>query len=204
MPWVGVSSAVSYRTCQMFLFVESMRALSLRCATVYLGLDGAYYPAGSDLRRAQKMPARCTSGISVECFVFCWPFCFCGILGLRLPPEVGMSSSTMSPVRRSCVPGPVFNRMAHLVNVPSQDISCHSIAIFLDVHILSSLPAPLCYYPMHVHNECIVHHVSIVLHLRSLPIPIERERESTLVVIIINSHYYALDFLSSASIIITG
>jgi hypothetical protein len=39
-------------------------------------------------------------------FVFCCPFNCCGNLGLRLPAEVGMSS-TMFLVRRLCVPGPV-------------------------------------------------------------------------------------------------
>jgi hypothetical protein len=115
--------------------------------------------AGSDPRRAQKMPARCTSGISMECFVFCWPFCCCGHLGLRLPAEVGMSSSTMSPVRRSCVPGPVFNQSYGL---PCEcPIAWYLLPfhIFVYVHILSSLPVPLCYYSMYIHNECIVHHV---------------------------------------------
>jgi hypothetical protein len=38
--------------------------------------------------------------------------------------------------------------------------------IFVYVHILSSLPAPLCHYMMYIHNECIVHVLFIwgVLH----------------------------------------
>jgi hypothetical protein len=90
-------------------------------------------------------------------------------------PEVGMSSSTLSLVRRSCVPGPVSKRMAYLVNVPSHGISCHSI--YLSMSIISRPCSPhfviiRCIYTTSASfMSCLFEGVSIVLHLRSVYIP---------------------------------
>jgi hypothetical protein len=88
-----------------------------------------------------------------------------------MPVEVGMSSFTMFSVGRLCVQ-PVCNSMAYLVN----DL----IRLGVSISPTSSqtknqqvlLKTSMC-VPRVAHDD--------------------RSRESTLLVIIINSHYYALD-----------
>ena len=95
-------------------------------------------------------------------FVFCCPFCCCGNLGLRMLPEVGMSS-TMFSVRRSCVPGPVCNPM-----------SFHSIYLSMSIlprPCLSRFDIIRCIYTTSASfMSYLFEGVSIVPHLRSVPI----------------------------------
>jgi hypothetical protein len=114
----------------------------------------------SDPRRAQKMLARGTSGIFME---------FCLLLSILLLWKPGMEHarwgwheplhiSTLSLVRRSCVPGPVSKRMAYLVNVARYLMPFHNVYVY--VYSLSSLPAPPWYfdvYTQRVHRSCPVY-----------------------------------------------
>jgi hypothetical protein len=139
-----------------------------------LRLDGALDLRMDPRRRRQPGP---WSGILISClncflapssfiwcflslwsFVFCCLFCCCGNLGLSMPAEVGMSSSTLSLVRRSsCVPGPVSNkRMAYLVNLPSHGISSHSYICLCPYSLVPTRPTLLLFdvYTQRVHRSC--------------------------------------------------
>jgi hypothetical protein len=72
-----LSNCVSYLTCQTFCAVcrtyEGARLYAVHSATVYLGLDGAYYP--SVIRDVPKKCLRDARAQSLRSFVFCCPFC---------------------------------------------------------------------------------------------------------------------------------
>jgi hypothetical protein len=95
-------------------------------------------------------------------FVFCCPFFCCGNLGLRMLPEVGMSS-TMFSVCRLCVPGLVCNPM-----------SFHSIYLSMSIlprHCLSRFDIIRCIYTTSASfMSYLFEGVSIVPHLRSVSI----------------------------------
>jgi hypothetical protein len=89
-------------------------------------------------------------------------FCRCGNLGLRILPEVGMSS-TMFSMRRLYVPGPVCNPM-----------SFHSICLSMSIlprPCLSRFDIIRCIYTTSASfMPYLFEGVSIVSHLRSVPI----------------------------------